>query len=225
MSWAMEQQIVTDASARHVLLCLANYADHKGNAAFPSASTLVKDTGLSERTVRLKLDALEQSGIISRGNQAIVAAHIDRSDKRPICYNINISRGADVAGRDGSGCISRNDGVQSTQERGAVAAPNPSYEPSFNPKEEAAPKITFGDNGEWTGISDGIWRAWNAAYPALNLDRELAKAAAWLLANPKNKKSNYARFLTNWFGRAQDSAPRSGGQYGRGDDNRPRLVL
>lgn len=75
-------------------------------------------------------------------------------------------------------------------------------------KASPAPKISFGENGEWSGISDGIWSSWNSAYPALDLDRELAKAGAWLLANPKNKKSNYARFLTNWLGRAQDSAPR-----------------
>jgi len=36
----------------------------------------------------------------------------------------------------------------------------------------------------------------------------LASAAAWLVANPKNVKSNYARFLTSWFKRAQDRAPR-----------------
>lgn len=140
MTWAMEQQIVRDASARHVLLCLANYADHQGKAAFPSASTLVNDTGLSERTVRAKLDFLEQSGLIVKGNQAIVAAYIDRADKRPVCYDLHISRGAAVAGRsergandDATGCNSRSNGVQMTQERGAAVAPNTSPNPSSNP--------------------------------------------------------------------------------------------
>jgi hypothetical protein len=53
---------------------------------------------------------------------------------------------------------------------------------------------------------------WVKAYPAANVDGELAKAAAWLLANPKNAKSNYARFLTNWLTRAQDRAPAKGKQ-------------
>ena len=73
MSWALSLPVQTlkDSSARHVLLCLANYAGSNGTGAFPSASTLAQDTGLSERTVRYKLDDLEKSGLIQKGNQAI----------------------------------------------------------------------------------------------------------------------------------------------------------
>lgn len=80
------------------------------------------------------------------------------------------------------------------------------------------------DAGEWSSIPDALWNSWEAAYPAVNLDSELAKAAAWLMANPKNKKSNYARFLTSWLTRAQDGAPRAG-MNGRDANNRPQLVL
>lgn len=51
---------------------------------------------------------------------------------------------------------------------------------------------------------------WAKAYPAINIDREMMAAVAWLQANPKNKKSNYDSFLTRWFSRAQDKAPRQG---------------
>lgn len=67
-------------------------------------------------------------------------------------------------------------------------------------------KVALDANGTWTGISAAQRSAWEKAYPALSLDAELSKAAAWVIANPKNKKSNYARFLTNWLCRAQDSA-------------------
>ena len=60
MSWALSQRDLKDSSARHVLLCLANYAGTDGRGAFPSAHTLSADTGLSERTVRYKLDDLEK---------------------------------------------------------------------------------------------------------------------------------------------------------------------
>jgi len=69
-------------------------------------------------------------------------------------------------------------------------------------------KIALGDDGAWTGIPDALMATWKQAYPALSLDAELSKAAAWIIANPANKKSNYARFLTNWLTRAQDHAPR-----------------
>lgn len=92
MAWAIEQQEVRDATARHVLLALANYADNEGRSAFPSTAKLERDTGLSESTIRRKLDALEQAGLIEKGNQAIVAAYIDRGDRRPICYDLTMGK-------------------------------------------------------------------------------------------------------------------------------------
>lgn len=68
-------------------------------------------------------------------------------------------------------------------------------------------KISLNADGRWTDIPDRLVATWKEAYPALSLDAELSKAAAWIIANPKNKKSNYARFLTNWLSRAQDKAP------------------
>lgn len=63
--------------------------------------------------------------------------------------------------------------------------------------------------GVWENISTEMRSAWERAHPAVNIDTELAKAAAWILANPKNIKKNYAKFLTNWLARSQDSAPRA----------------
>lgn len=132
MSWALSQRDLKDSSARHVLLCLANYAGTDGRGAFPSATTLSADTGLSERTVRYKLDDLEKGGFIVRGNQAIAAVHIDRHDRLPVVYDLPIQRGAESAPRskrganDVTGCNQQQNGVQISTERGAVAAPNPS---------------------------------------------------------------------------------------------------
>lgn len=71
--------------------------------------------------------------------------------------------------------------------------------------------------GGWT-VPDLLQSQWVKAYPAVDVDRELTAAATWLIANPKNVKSNYARFLTNWLSRAQDRAkPQGGGVNGRPD--------
>lgn len=65
-------------------------------------------------------------------------------------------------------------------------------------------------------VPESLRSKWAEAYPATALETELAKAASWLLANPKNAKSNYARFLTNWLARAQDRAkPQGGGRPGK----------
>ena len=129
MSWALSLPIqsLKDSSARHVLLCLANYAGSNGAGAFPSAKTLTDDTGLSERTVRIKLDLLEEAGLIVRGNQALAAVYIDRHDRRPVVYDLMIKRGAVAAPReDATGCSLGKNGVQPTTERGAATAPNTS---------------------------------------------------------------------------------------------------
>lgn len=125
MAWALTQQFITDPAARHVLLCLANYSNERGAAAFPSVDTLSRDTGLAERTIRYKLDALCEAGVIRRGNQAIAAAYINRHDRRPTVYDIAVERGAADAPGEATGCISQQDGVQLTTERGAPRAPNP----------------------------------------------------------------------------------------------------
>jgi hypothetical protein len=134
MTWALKiaKENLSDSSARHVLLCLANYASTDGRGAFPSAITLSSETGLSERTVRAKLELLRTHGWIVLGNQALSAVYIDRHDRRPVVYDLPIDRGANAAPRkkrgadDSTGCNSQQNGVQSTSERGAESAPNPS---------------------------------------------------------------------------------------------------
>ena len=84
------------------------------------------------------------------------------------------------------------------------------HKPIIKPS-TANDKISF-DGTTWQNITGSLER-WGKAYPAININIELEKAADWLIANPANKKNNYARFLTNWFSRAQDRAPRiNGGQ-------------
>lgn len=133
MSWALEQRDIVDATARYVLLVLANYADKNGRGAFPSSASISDDTGLSIRTVKYKLDHLLEIGVIRLGNQAIAGAYIDRHDRRPTVYDLCVERGAPAApgsergaNDDTTGCSSRQNGVQTTTERGAGAAPNPS---------------------------------------------------------------------------------------------------
>ncbi|AOS03058.1 helix-turn-helix domain-containing protein [Xanthomonas oryzae pv. oryzae] len=127
MAWALEQRIVLDAPARHVLLCLANYADKDGRGAFPAVQRLVDDTGLSGRTVQRQLAALVAAGVIRPGNEAIVAAYISRADRRTVCYDIIMQRGDTGApGERTRGDSRARHGVTATTERGVTVSPNPS---------------------------------------------------------------------------------------------------
>ena len=45
--------------------------------------------------------------------------------------------------------------------------------------------------------------AWRKAAPGLDVQGELDRMHAWLLANPRNRKKNVARFVVNWLVREQ----------------------
>ncbi|MBN7837471.1 helix-turn-helix domain-containing protein [Stenotrophomonas maltophilia] len=148
MAWALDQKRIADPAARHVLLCLANYADKDGRGAFPSADSLSQDTGLSVRTVRLKLVQLVEAGLTVKGNQALAAVYINRADRRPVVYDLVMSRDAAAASRASSrGAADGTNGVQLTAERGAAAAANPSH----NHQEE-----TLGSPAGDEGAADGV---------------------------------------------------------------------
>ncbi len=68
--------------------------------------------------------------------------------------------------------------------------------------------ISLTASGLWEGIKAEQINLWKEAYPAVLLEAELHAAAAWIMANPANKKQNYGRFITNWLKRQQDRAPR-----------------
>lgn len=174
MTWALAipKAELDNPAARHVLLCLANYAGSDGRGAFPAAATLSDDTGLSERTVRLKLAELDAAGWISEGNQAIAAAYIDRRDRRPVVYDLQMKRGASAAPRERgagkrTGCSSQTSGVQENAERGAAAAPNTSL--NRQGTEEQLQRELAGE----------VLRQEQAAAECISLDRRFSMFAAW----------------------------------------------
>ena len=90
ISWAlnlapvpMDRNGQPSSPCKFVLVGLANHAGPDGTAAFPSVRTLMRYTGLAERTVRACLSRLEASGVICPCDPAITAARIRRADRRP----------------------------------------------------------------------------------------------------------------------------------------------
>ncbi len=97
ISWALNLAPVpadrggqASSACKFVLVGLANHAGPDGSGAFPSVATLVRYTGLSERTVRTCLDRLEGQGIIRPCDPDIVAARIKRADRRPQGWDLDL---------------------------------------------------------------------------------------------------------------------------------------
>ena len=99
ISWALNLAPVPtgrgsqpSSAAKFVLVGLANHAGPDGTGAFPSVATLVRYTGLSERTVRTCLDRLEACGLIRPCDPEIVAARIKRADRRPQGWDLDLTQ-------------------------------------------------------------------------------------------------------------------------------------
>lgn len=151
MAWALEQQFVTDTGARHVLLCLCNYAGESGLGAFPSSQTLADHTGMSKRNVQRKLDDLETVGLIRRGNQALAAVYISRADRRPVVYDVlmrPIPRDDKASPRIERGDKSTVYGVTNTALRGDTVSPKPPINHQVTRKELSA-QPTASRFGAW----------------------------------------------------------------------------
>lgn len=79
--------------------------------------------------------------------------------------------------------------------------------PTSRPKTAATPvpKVAWTADAGWQGISEADRREWSEAFPGAAIDQELAKATAWLRANPtKAGKRNWRRFVVGWLQRCQD---------------------
>jgi hypothetical protein len=88
-------------------------------------------------------------------------------------------------------------------------------------KRPAAPKISWDASAGWQGITDEDRAEWATAYPGASLETELAKATAWLKANPaKAGKRNWRLFVVRWLGRCQDRGG-TNREPGRRPDEKP----
>ena len=171
VDWALRRAPVgADASARLVLVYLADRADDEGRDAFPSIATLVEQSHLSRSTIKRILRRLEEQGLISRGDQLKVAHY--RIDRRPVVWDLHVEltmdnsreeRGLKMTPREESHDSAVSAGVQneppsdSDEERGFTGARSggslvdhkPSYKPSIKPLYPLE-----GDEGDVAAIPD-----------------------------------------------------------------------
>jgi len=63
MRWAV-RQLINDPAAKLLLILIANYANERGKA-WPTQERLAVDCGMSERSIRYKLDVLEELGLLT----------------------------------------------------------------------------------------------------------------------------------------------------------------
>ena len=111
-------------------------------------------------------------------------------------------------------------GEEKRKEEIQPAAPVPTSKPAKPSRSRAKPSLSWDSDSGWQGVTDADRKEWATAYPGAVLDQELAKATAWLRANPQRAgRRNWRRFLVGWLQRCQDK-----GGTNRQPGNRPPAV-
>jgi len=64
--------------------------------------------------------------------------------------------------------------------------------------------VGWNETDGFTGITKADFERWETAFPACDIELQLSRIDLWLRANPKRRKSNYPRFITNWLGNHQE---------------------
>ena len=109
-----------------------------------------------------------------------------------------------------------------TEEKYIPAAPVPTSKPAKPSRSPAKPRVHWDCESGWQNVTDADRQEWAEAFPGAVLDQELAKATAWLKANPtKARRSNWRRFLVGWLQRCQDKGGTDRQQTGRRPEDKP----
>jgi hypothetical protein len=124
-------------------------------------------------------------------------------------------------------CVPEERRGEEKREEDIPAAPVPTSKPK-PVRSPAKPAVSWSSESGWQGITDADRSEWVAAFPGAVLDQELAKATAWLRANPTRAgRRNWRSFLVRWLSRCQDKGGthREPGRRPDGDDPARRAQL
>jgi hypothetical protein len=151
------------------------------------------------------------------------AMHARRQDS----YRWRSRDGAPSQGGDAGESLQESTRQDRREEEEIPAAPVPTSKPK-PVRSPAKPAVSWSSESGWQGITDADRSEWVAAFPGAVLDQELAKATAWLRANPTRAgRRNWRSFLVRWLSRCQDKGGtvREPGRRPDGDDAARRAQL
>lgn len=159
-TWAWQQKVNSPAE-KLVLLCIATFANHAGEA-WPGYERIAKETAMTRRSVITQIRKLEQLGLLRVGRRrnaaqrqetnlymlpidgATVTISVDPGENSapglsepekpaPSEQDENIDAAPGENSAPGAGCKSRTSRVKNMHEPGATGSPEPVREPIIEP--------------------------------------------------------------------------------------------
>ncbi len=209
MNWAWDQ--VLPVAHKIVLVALADHADNDG-VCWPGLASIEEKTGVKKRTLIKVVQSLEADGLIKverrkggQGKQETNRYFLDLRNER-----LNAEPGApDAPGSPGANSSDPGANLGTLEVQtvapGTTKNVRTTIEPSIEPSARARGEIRFSEN-RFVGISDDLRSRWAVAFPGVNIEAELAKAALWLADRPRRQRGNLKRFIESWLGKCEPSA-------------------
>lgn len=192
VSWALNTADVKDATEVLILIGIANHAAKDGTGSRAGQATLAHYGRCSVRTVRRKLAALEERGVICRGDQR-AAAHIP-GNVRPVVWDLVMMPGQN--GRAGQNVRPDSAGWPDTggSEAGHGSVLDGRTRMSYKPLEEPLEEPSELVNAPGPSFAD-----FYAVYPrhAAPADAERAWAKAVKRADPQTIIAGAARYAAD----------------------------
>jgi len=199
-------------TTRHVLLTLSCHMNDAGESCYPSIELLCEETGLSKRAVIMHLQNAADAGWIAvdkhgfKGkkwarNEYKISWPEEESDDIKVVHDVHhlIDEGGAFDDIKVVHDVHPSSSMNYPEVVTNVTTPSAPCKKSSPLKKP--PEVQFIERR--FVIDDDLYDRWVETYPEISLEGELAKAEAWLDANPKRMKSNLKSFLVNWLSRAQ----------------------
>lgn len=210
--WDMELPI----GEKMLLLKLADRANDDGEC-WPGQEELARQCSMSVRAIRDNLNRLVERGLIEikyrnfgmrRGSNVYCMNLSETVKSRPATAAARgDSRPADCDKPTGNGCRSYKEEPSLNSIIMAEQSDSTSLPADSIQQDDDQDGIQFDVvGGLFCNIHDEQWARWEKAYPKIDVDAELAKAEIWYIANPKRRKKNHGRFITNWLAKANGVA-------------------
>jgi len=193
-----------------LLMLYLKWRQGQNHAAWPGVDRIAADLGMDERLCRRAIARLCAAGCViktpgrpGRGRANRYTVVEEKGANSPPSKSIKGGKEPPIPSKKG-GYISHKRG-----------AGNPLKEQGRSQEEYTAPTYDW-DAFVFIGIPDSLRRQWLEAYPLVDVEAAIRKAAAWVRSNQRTARrtKDWSRFLNNWLARDQRDAEASG-QNGR----------
>jgi DNA-binding transcriptional MocR family regulator len=184
LSTDMARRRDLSGSAKVIFAVILGRIGHNGHA-WPGIRRIANDAGVNVKTAMRAVHELSDAGLLQIEN---------RGNGLSFSYRLTVPE---------TGALPKL--VRKRSQNGNIIR-------KIKKQTKKAPaKILFDPEAViFSGISPDDLSRWQSAYPALDVEGEIGKAAEWLIANPHRRRKDIRRFLVNWLSRGQKWAAERG---------------